>query len=47
MDLPMASLRLDTPGSGKPIVRTKAIIHTAHWVATANLQTEIIIACTE
>ena len=47
MDLPMASLRLDTPGSGKPIVQTKAIIHTAHWVATANLQTEIIIACIE
>ena len=39
MDLPMASLNLYTPGSGK-----QYIIHTAHW---ANLQTEIIIACTE
>ena len=47
MDLPMASLNLYTPGSGKSVVQTKAIIHTAHWATTANLQTGIIIACIE
>ena len=47
MDLPMPSLNSHTPGSGKSVVQTKAIIHTAHWATTANLQTEIIIACTE
>ena len=47
MDLPMAALNLYTPGCGKKIVQTKAIIHTTHWATTANLQTEIIIACNE
>ena len=47
MDLPRASLNLYTPGSGKSVVPTKAVIHTAHWATTANLQTEIIIACIE
>ena len=43
----MASLNLYTPGSGKSVVQTKVIIHTAHWATTANLQTGIITACTE
>ena len=42
LGLPMASLNLYTPGSGKPVAQTKTTIHTAHW---ANLQTEIIIGC--
>ena len=47
MDLPMASLNLFTPDSGKSAVQTKAIIHTAQWATTAYLQTEIIVACTK
>ena len=44
MDLPMAQLNLYKPSSGKPVVETRAIVHTAHWSTTSKLQTKIIIA---
>ena len=34
MGLSEASLNLYQPGSGKPVVQTKAIIHTAYWAMT-------------
>lgn len=43
MGLPMAQLDFHKPSSGKPVVQTRAIVHTAHWATTSKLQTKIII----
>ena len=44
MGLPMDQLNLYKPSSRKPVVQTRAIVHTAHWATTYKLQTKIITA---
>lgn len=44
MGLPMAKLNLYKSSSGKLVVQTRAIVHTAHWAITSKLQSKIITA---